>query len=169
MKKQLLAAGTGIATAGAVFAMAATLGGVSGNAIGADTVVVAACDTTGIVLDYVVDYDAGTGDYNEGAGESASADTDNSGMVFEVTTVVVSGIADACIDQNIDLSLSNITGKEVEAGQRVLSSGNLSVTAADANAIELTIDGDGATDATNLVDGINVGEVLHAAVVIQTA
>jgi hypothetical protein len=67
-----------------------------------------------------VDCDAGTSDYGEGSGASASADTDNAGMVVEVTKVVVSGIAVACIGQNIDLSLSNNTGKEVEAGQRGL-------------------------------------------------
>jgi len=165
MKKQLIAVGTGVATASAVFAMAATLGGITTEDIGADTTVVAACDNDGITLDFNVDYDAGTGDYTVGDPGTPASQTDNAGMVFEVISVDVSGIDDACVGQTIDMSLSNQSGKEIETTQATITQSG--TVGQDANTITLTVDGDGDTSATNLLDGINATEVDHAGIVIQ--
>lgn len=92
MSKQLvlaLAAGT-TAFAGVV-GSAATLGGVTSDDLGADTALVASCDTDGVDIAYTTEIDATSGDY-------------------EVTDVEVSGIDDGCAGQAISVSLLNDAG-----------------------------------------------------------
>lgn len=87
MNKQLvlaLAAGT-TAFAGVV-GSAATLGGITSDDLGANTALVASCDTDGVDIDYTTEVDEASGD-------------------FEVTTVTVSGIAAGCAGQAISVSL----------------------------------------------------------------
>lgn len=111
MRKKLVAAGAGLGSAGAVFAMAATLGGITTNDLGADTSVVASCDSDGVVVDYTTAFDAA----NE---------------IQEVTHVVVSGIDAACDTQLIDVGLTNAAGtSSVNAVQGTLdNTGSITLT-----------------------------------------
>ena len=155
---------TAVTAVTAVFALATTFGV---GSMGAEAATDSSCFSDGVTLDYTVDFDAGTGDYLAGSGANPASPTDNSGMVFEVTHVVVSSIADDCVGQTIDVSLTNGAGKQVETTQAVIE--QTGVEGQDANTVTLTVDGDGAISNSNLLDGINAEEVVHAAVVIQTA
>jgi hypothetical protein len=155
---------TAITAVSAVFTLATTFGA---GGLAADDTADSSCSVDGVTLDYTVDFDAGAGDYLDGSGDTSTSPTDNSGMVFEVTHVVVGGIADDCVDQVIDVSLANGAGKQVETLRAVIA--QTGVEGQDANTITLMVDGDGEMSSSNLLDGINAAEVLHAAVVIQTA
>jgi anti-sigma-K factor RskA len=90
----LLAAGVVFS---AVFAMAASLGGVTSNRIGADNVAVAACDTDGVTTSYASAWDA----------------TDKR---YEISTVTVGAVNDACDGQNLSVSLTDSTGAQIGSG-----------------------------------------------------
>jgi hypothetical protein len=80
-----------------VFAMAATLGGVSSSKIGADNVAVAACDTDGVTTSYATSWDA----------------TDKR---YEITGVTVSGVADTCDGQNLNVTMTDTSGAQLGTG-----------------------------------------------------
>ncbi len=63
LKKKVIAVVAGLAIAGAVGASAASLGGVGGEDLGADTGDVAACDTDGIDVDWRPVFNAARGEY----------------------------------------------------------------------------------------------------------
>ncbi len=63
IKKQVIAVVAGLAIAGAVGASAASLGGVGGQDLGADTGDVEACDTDGIDVDWTPVFDPASGEY----------------------------------------------------------------------------------------------------------
>ena len=85
----------------AVFAMAATLGGVTTSAVGADDAVVAACDANGVTVGYATGWDI----------------TDNR---FEVTSVTVGGVADACDGQTLSVSLTGSSGAQIGSGSTTI-------------------------------------------------
>lgn len=96
-KRTLIAIVAGLAVFGGVFAMAASLGGVTSNKLGADNVAVASCDTDGVSSAYNTAWDA----------------TDKR---YEVTGVVVSGVNDACDGQNLSVSLTDSSGAQIGTG-----------------------------------------------------
>ncbi len=114
IKRKLLAAGVGITTGAAVFAMAATLGGINSDDLGADTSVVASCDSDGVDVAYTIAFDAVN-------------------AVQEVTHVVVTEIDKSCKDQLIDVGLTNADGSSsVDAVQGTLDgSGSITLTVTD--------------------------------------
>lgn len=71
----------------AVFGAAATLGGINSDNLGADTSSVASCDTDGIDVGWVTDFDA----------------TD-----FTVTSINLSGIAVECEGQTVSVALNGV-------------------------------------------------------------
>lgn len=80
-----------VATGGA-FASAATLGGITSKSLGADTAVVAACQTDGLInLAYTNAYSPTTG-------------------VYETTDVVLTGVAAGCNGKAIQLTLKGSGG-----------------------------------------------------------
>lgn len=87
-KRLAIAAIAGLTAFGAVTASAATLGGLNSASIGADTTVVAACDNDGVNVSYDTAYDVAAKEYR-------------------VSAVNLSGIADACQDQAVTLTLAN--------------------------------------------------------------
>lgn len=115
-KRMLLAATAGTASAGAAFAMAATLGGLTTNQLGADTTVVSSCDEGGVTIDYTTEFDAGEG-------------------VYEVTAVVISDIDSSCDDHVIDVSMSNADGSQSASATQ----GTLDLDG-NADSITLTVD-----------------------------
>lgn len=91
MSKQLmLALGAGGAAAAAVVASAASIGTVNSTDLAAGTGVVAPCDSDGIDVTYTTAYNAATDQY-------------------DVTTVTLAGVADACIGQRVKITLNDGT------------------------------------------------------------
>ena len=96
-RRILIALLAGALAFSAVFAMAASLGGVTSNKIGADNVAVAACDTDGVTTSYAASWDA----------------TDKR---YEITTVTVAAVNDACDGQNLSVSMTDSTGAQIGSG-----------------------------------------------------
>ena len=86
MRKKSVAILAGIAIAGAVGASAASLGGLGGEDLGADTGDVASCDTDGVTVGYSTSYSAAAGEY-------------------VVDSIDLSGINLACSGQDFDLTV----------------------------------------------------------------
>jgi len=108
----------GVCVFGIVGASAATLGGITGPALGADTVVIASCDTNGVTLAYTNAYDATLGRY-------------------QTTSVTVSGIAATCASKSLALTLKDATGVALGSGavaSIVGTSAVVTLTAPGANA-----------------------------------
>ena len=87
----------GLVVFGAVFAMAASLGGITSGRVGADDAAVASCDTDGVTTSYATSWDA----------------TDER---YEVTSVTVSGIANLCDGQTLSVSLTDAGGAQLGSG-----------------------------------------------------
>lgn len=97
MKRTLIAVTAGLAVFGSVFAMAASLGGITGSTVGADNTTVASCDTDGVTTSYATSWDA----------------TDKR---YEVTTVTVAAVNDACDLKSMSVSLTDTTGAQIGTG-----------------------------------------------------
>jgi hypothetical protein len=97
MKRKLLALLAAFVVFGSVLAMAASLGGVTGGALGADSAAVASCDTDGVTTTYATSYDAAAGEY-------------------VVTSVTVGGIANACDGRGIGVTMTDVSGTAVGSG-----------------------------------------------------
>ena len=82
---------------GGVLAMAASLGGITSTKVGADNTALASCDTDGVSTSYTTAWDA----------------TDDR---YEISTVTVSGVADACDTQTLSVSLTDSTGAQIGSG-----------------------------------------------------
>jgi hypothetical protein len=117
MKKRLLigllAAASAFAT---VFGMAASLG-VSADALGASSAAVSACDPNGITTSYGNSWDT----------------TDNR---YEVSSVTVSGIADACDGKSVKVTLTDNSGGRITGAD---GTGTVSTTGGTADNRSLTI------------------------------
>lgn len=102
LKRVAFAVGAGLVAAGAIGASAASLGGITGQSLGADDAVVASCDTDGITTAYTTAYDAGTGAYN-------------------VTGVDLSGVNAACNGLDYALTLADGSNVSLDEATGVLS------------------------------------------------
>jgi hypothetical protein len=97
MRRTIYALSAAVVVSGAVFAMAASLGGITSNSLGADSAAVATCDSDGVSTSYTTAYDATDGRY-------------------EVTAVTVSGIDNVCDGKPIAVTLTNGAGASVGSG-----------------------------------------------------
>ena len=98
MKRRLLIAIlAGLLVFAGVFAMAASLGGITSNQVGADNTAVASCDTNGVTTSYATGWDA----------------TDKR---YEITSVTVGGVNDACDGETLSVSLTDSTGAQIGSG-----------------------------------------------------
>jgi hypothetical protein len=88
---------------GGVLAMAASLGGITSTKVGADNTALASCDTDGVSTSYTTAWD-GTDDR------------------YEISTVTVSGVADACDTQTLSVSLTDSTGTQIGSGSLAIPS-----------------------------------------------
>jgi hypothetical protein len=88
---------------GGVLAMAASLGGITSTKVGADNVALASCDTDGVNTSYTTAWD-GTDDR------------------YEISTVTVAGVADACDGQTLSVSLTDSTGTQIGSGSVAIPS-----------------------------------------------
>lgn len=87
----------GLTVFGAVFAMAANLGGIVSDQVGADSTTVTSCDTNGVTTSYASSWDV----------------TDER---YEVTSVTVNAIADACDGKTLSVSLTDVGGAQIGSG-----------------------------------------------------
>jgi hypothetical protein len=87
----------GLVVFAAVFAMAASLGGITSGTVGADTTTVAACDSDGVTATYTVAWDA----------------TDER---YEISTVTVGGVAAACDGLTLSVTLTDSGGAQIGSG-----------------------------------------------------
>ena len=115
----------GVTVFGAVFASAASLGGITSGQVGADDAAVTSCDTDGVTTSYATSWDAGDDRY-------------------EVTSVTVSGIANACDGRTLSVSLLDAVsnGNQIGSGSVTVPSDALAtqatVTLSPAASAELT-------------------------------
>ena len=86
---------------GSLYAMAASLGGITSDSVGADSAVVASCDTNGVTTAYVTAWDA----------------TDER---YEITSVTVGGVADTCDGRTLSVNLTDPTGAQIGSGTFVI-------------------------------------------------
>jgi hypothetical protein len=101
---------------GGVLAMAASLGGITSTQVGADNVALASCDTDGVTTSYTTAWDGSDDRY-------------------EISTVTVGGVADACDGQTLSVSLTDTGGNQIGSGTfaiptSVATSFNVSLTTA---------------------------------------
>jgi hypothetical protein len=82
---------------GAVFAMAASLGGISSANLGADDAVVASCDTDGVGTTYTSGWDS----------------TDDR---YETSAVTVAGVADTCDGRTMKVTLIDSSNDSLGEG-----------------------------------------------------
>jgi hypothetical protein len=82
---------------GGVLAMAASLGGITSTKVGADNTALASCDTDGVSTSYTTAWD-GTDDR------------------YEISTVTVAGVNDACDGQTLSVSLTDATSDQIGSG-----------------------------------------------------
>jgi hypothetical protein len=100
-KRALLAILVGLLVFAGVFALAASLGGVTSTGVGADNTVVASCDVDGVAASHSVAWDA----------------TDER---YEVSSVTVSGVNDACDGQTLGVTLTDAGGAQLGTGSMTI-------------------------------------------------
>ena len=91
-KRTIAGVVAGLTVFGAVFASAASLGGITSGQVGADDAAVASCDTDGVTTAYTTAWD--TNDRR-----------------YEISQVTVSGIAAACLTKTLSVVLSDGTAQ----------------------------------------------------------
>jgi hypothetical protein len=96
-KRALIAILAGLVVFAGVFAMAASLGGITSTKVGADNTAVTSCDTDGVTSSYATAWDP----------------TDKR---YEVTSVTVGNVNDACDGETLSVSLTDSTGAQIGSG-----------------------------------------------------
>ena len=120
MNRYLIAAIAAIVAFGGFLAMAATLGGITADNLGADSSATASYDSDGVTTAFTVAYDA----------------TD---ARDEVTAVVVAGVDAACVGQDLTVTLTNGADVALDTATVTAASGSNTVTTStppDAEAVE---------------------------------
>ena len=100
----------GLTVFGAVFAMAASLGGITSGSVGASNAVVASCDTDGVTTTYASSWNT----------------TDKR---YEVTSVTVGGINNNCDAKTLSVSLTDASGAQLGSGSVTVPTDVLAFTA----------------------------------------
>ncbi len=100
-RRAIVASLLGLTVGGGILASAASLG-VTGNTLGAGTVVIASCDGDGVTLNYGHTYVAGVPLVNPGS--------------YRTSSVIISGIAPACAGKALDITLKDVAGASLASG-----------------------------------------------------
>lgn len=100
-KRIFIAILSGLLVFASVFALAASLGGITSGKVGADNTAVASCDTDGVTTSYATAWDA----------------TDKR---YEVTSTTVSGVNDACDGETLSVALTDSTGAQIGSGSMAI-------------------------------------------------
>jgi hypothetical protein len=126
-KRTLLALIVSLAIFGSLYALAASLGGITSDSVGADSAVVASCDTNGVTAAYVSGWDA----------------TDER---YEITSVTVGGVADTCDGRTMSVTLTDTSGAQI-------GSGTLSIPTSVATSFAVTMS---SAASAELTEGVNI-------------
>jgi len=126
-KRTVLALMVSLAVFGGLYAMAASLGGITSDNVSADSTVVASCDTDGVTAAYVTAWDA----------------TDKR---YEITSVTVGGVADTCDGRTLSVSLTDPTGAQI-------GSGTFSIPVSGATSFAVTMS---TAPSAKLTEGVNL-------------
>jgi hypothetical protein len=126
-KRVVIAILAGLVVFAGVFAMAASLGGITSTRVGADNTVVASCDTDGVSTSYATSWDA----------------TDKR---YEITSVTVSGVSDTCDGLTLGVTLTDASGAQIGTG-----SFSIPTSAATAFTVSMTT-----APSAKLTEGIHV-------------
>jgi hypothetical protein len=126
-KRTILALIVSLAVFGSLYALAASLGGITSDSVGADSAVVASCDTNGVTTAYVTGWDA----------------TDER---YEITSVTVGGVADTCDGRTLSVNLTDPTGAQI-------GSGTLSIPTSVATSFAVTMS---TAASAELTEGVNI-------------
>ena len=97
MRKHLLKLLSALTVATAVFGMAASLGGVNSGGLGAEDAAVGSCDSDGVATSF-------------GSG------WDNADNRYEMGSVTVSGVSDACDGKILKVALTDSVGSALAEG-----------------------------------------------------
>ena len=96
MRKKVMAVIVAVLAFSLIAASAATLGGITVDGVGADTELVASCDTDGVTASFTEVYIS---------------------PAYQVETVTIGGVADLCIGEDMTVTLANADGSvAVEVG-----------------------------------------------------
>jgi hypothetical protein len=126
MRKKSVAVLAGLAIAGAVGASAASLGGLTRDNLGADTGVVAACDSNGITVGYTTSFDATAVDTSGPTGVAFGA--------YVVTEILLTDVDVACNGQAYQATLLDDAGaaiSSIPAGTLTVASNAATITVPD--------------------------------------
>ncbi len=108
----------GVTVFGAVFASAASLGGITSGQVGADDAVVSSCDTDGVTTAYETSWDT----------------TDKR---YEISQVTVSGISATCLTKTLSVVLTDGTNN-IGSGSGTIVGASLAVTMSPAASAKAT-------------------------------
>ena len=126
-KRTVIAILAGLLVFASVFALAASLGGVTSGKVGADNTTVASCDTDGVTTSYATAWDA-------------------TNKRYSISSVTVSGVNDACDGETLSVSLTDASGTQ-------LGSGTLSIPTSAATAFTVAMS---PTPSAKLTEGVHV-------------
>jgi hypothetical protein len=126
-KRTILALLATLVVFASLYAMAASLGGITSDSVGADSAVVASCDTDGVTAAYVTAWDA----------------TDKR---YEITSVTVGGVADTCDGRTMSVNLTDSSGAQI-------GSGTLAIPTSGATSFAVTMS---TPPSAKLTEGINI-------------
>jgi hypothetical protein len=101
-RRAVVASLLGLTVGGGVLASAASLG-VTGNTLGAGTVVIASCDTDGVTLKYGHTY-------------VPTVVTPGNPGAYRTSSVTISGINVACVGKALDITLKDTAGAALGSG-----------------------------------------------------
>jgi hypothetical protein len=102
-KRTILALLVSLAVFCGLYAMAASLGGITSSKVGADSAVVAACDTDGVTTSYATAWDS-------------------TNKRYSISSVTVAGVADTCDGETLSVTLKDSTGAQLAAGSVAIPS-----------------------------------------------
>ena len=102
-KRVFIAILAGLLVFASVFALAASLGGITSGKVGADNTTVASCDTDGVTTSYTTGWDA-------------------TNKRYSVNSVTVGGVNDACDGQTLNVALTDSGGTQLGSGTLAIPS-----------------------------------------------
>lgn len=116
----LVAAVAALVVGGSVYAAAASLGGITSDSVGADDTAITSCDSDGVTTAYTTAWDA----------------TDER---YEITDVTVGGIDVACNGLIAYVTLTDVGGAQIAAGNATVAGTSQAVSVTPNAGVEVTL------------------------------
>ncbi len=142
MRKKSVAVLAGIAIAGAVGASAASLGGLGGEDLGADSAAVESCDTDGITVGYTTSFDATAGEYLVDSIDLSDINADCATQTYDLTALGTDAAGDP-VEEDFGGPVILTTDSDLDLvndGMTIDTSG-ITLTAESVTGLAMTISG----------------------------